>query len=110
MIYLPYAICIFVPLALTFAGHWFPWPIVIGRALRRLEAYTIGVLIILAPPTVAILAAHDLIGSVQALALVWVSCLSAGFATVAAWGIDALVAYIHSLKDQVDRADFSKRP
>ena len=28
------------------AAHWFPWPMVFGRKLRRLEAYTAGTLAI----------------------------------------------------------------
>lgn len=108
MLSLAYAICILIPISLVAAGHWFPWPTAIGRKLRRIETYCIGMLIILTPPTVVILTTHEYINSLHALALVWVSCLSAGAATVAAWGIDALISYIHSLRDQVDREHYDR--
>jgi hypothetical protein len=106
MLLMAFAICSVLPVACIFAGHWFPWPVAIGRKLRRLEAYAIGVLIILVPPSVAIVLADQTLSAYAGLGLVWASCLSAGAATLLAWGIDALFEHIHSLRDQVDRVEF----
>ena len=32
--------------SLILIGHWFPWRALLGRELRRLEAYTYGVVVI----------------------------------------------------------------
>jgi hypothetical protein len=96
------AIAILVPAALILAGHWFPWPSVLGRTLTRLEAYVFGVAVIYVMP----LALFAYTADKGELALLFVaSCISAGLATFAAWGVDLLVERYHKLQDAQDAAE-----
>ena len=87
------------------AAHWFPWPMVFGRKLRRLEAYTAGTLSIFVPATAATLAGISQIDAIDTLLFFWLSLAGAGGATLAAWGIDSAVSSYHSMKDRIDRAE-----
>lgn len=102
-------ICVSFSALAIFAAHWFPWPLVFGRKLRRLEAYVTGTAAIFAPPTVAILYAYKQLDSIDALWLFWLSGVGAGIATLAAWGIDNAVSNYHSMKDRIDRAELSRK-
>lgn len=102
-------ICFTFSALAIFALHWFPWHLIIGRKLRRLEAYATGTAAIFAPPTVAILYAYPQLDSIDALWLFWLSAIGAGLATLAAWGIDNAVSNYHSMKDRIDRAELSNR-
>jgi hypothetical protein len=90
-----------LPACLILAGHWFPWPLLLGRQLHRLEAYLYGVSCIMLPATALAL---YLPSAREVLAVFWIAAGAAGLATLTAWGVDRLIAYIHSLRDQVDEA------
>ncbi len=94
---------------LIFAAHWFPWPMVFGRKLRRLEAYAAGTLAIFVPATLAVFAGLDDLDAVDTLTLFWLALSGAGVATFAAWGIDSAVSSYHAMKDRIDRAELSNR-
>lgn len=96
------AISALVPAALILAGHWFPWPTVLGRKLNRLEAYAFGVAVIYATPLALVYYADN---KAQITSLFVVSCVAAGVATMAAWGIDILVERYHELQDAKDAAE-----
>ncbi len=96
------AITALIPAALILAGHWFPWPTMLGRKLNRLEAYAFGVAVIYATPLALYYYAAD---KTQITAMFIVSCVAAGLATLAAWGIDILVERYHQLQDAKDAAE-----
>ena len=93
---------------LIFAAHWFPWPMVFGRRLKRLEAYAAGTLAIFVPATLAVFAGLDDLDAIDVLTLFWLALSGAGGATLAAWGIDSAVSSYHALKDKVYSAQLSK--
>lgn len=82
-------------------GHWFPWRLAIGRDLSRLEAYAYGVAWIVAMPML-IMAAQ---GQALYAALVGLSVVGAGSATLAAYAIDHTIKAKHELLDERDRAN-----
>ena len=92
---------------LIFAAHWFPWPMVFGRRLKRLEAYAAGTLAIFVPATLAVFAGLDVLDAIDTLTLFWLALVGAGSATFAAWGIDSAVSSYHSMKDRIDRAELT---
>ena len=94
---------------LIFAAHWFPWPLVLGRKLRRLEAYAAGTMAIFIPATAAVFAGLTYLDALDTLLMFWLALAGAGGATLAAWGIDTAVASYHSMKDRIDRAELSNR-
>ena len=94
---------------LIFAAHWFPWPMVFGRRLKRLEAYAAGTLAIFVPATLAVLFGLSLLDAIDTLTLFWLALSGAGAATLAAWGIDSAVSSYHAMKDRIDRAELSNR-
>ena len=94
---------------LIFAAHWFPWPMVFGRRLKRLEAYAAGTLAIFVPATLAVFAGLDDLDAIDTLTLFWLALSGAGGATLAAWGIDSAVSSYHAMKDRIDRAELSSR-
>lgn len=94
---------------LIFAAHWFPWPMVFGRKLRRLEAYAAGTMAIFGTATLAVFAGLDKLDAVDALMLFWLALIGAGGATFAAWGIDSAVSSYHAMKDRIDRAELANR-
>ncbi len=96
------AISALVPAALILAGHWFPWPTMLGRTLNRLEAYAFGVAVIYATPLALF---HYAENKAQITTLFVVSCVAAGLATMAAWGIDVMVERYHQLQDAKDAAE-----
>ncbi len=91
-----------VPAAIILAGHWFPWPSVLGRQLSRLEAYAFGVATIYVVPLALFGYVTD---QTQMMAIFLISATSAGVATLAAWGIDQLVERYHRLQDEKDAAE-----
>ena len=92
---------------LIFAAHWFSWPMVFGRRLKRLEAYAAGTLAIFVPATLAVFAGLDGLDAIDTLTLFWLALVGAGGATFAAWGIDSAVSSYHSMKDRIDRAELT---
>lgn len=100
------ATTILVPAALILAGHWFPWPSVLGRRLARLEAYVFGVGVIFVMPLSLFAYAADK----TELALLFIaSCISAGAAASIAKGIDVMVERYHKLQDARDAAEHADR-
>ncbi len=80
-------LCAALPATVCIASHYFPWRYFFksGR-LPRLLAYSIGLLSILIPATVAMLYAA---GTVEAGAwLLWLAAGSAGMGTGACWWYD----------------------
>lgn len=94
---------------LILAAHWFPWPMVFGRKLKRLEAYALGTLAIFVPATAAVFAGLDDLDAIDTLTLFWLALTGAGAATFAAWGIDSAVSSYHAMKDRIDRAELGNR-
>ena len=94
---------------LIFAAHWFPWPLVFGRKLRRLEAYAAGTLAIFAPATMATVFGMKYLDAIDTLLMFWLALTGAGVATFAAWGIDSAVSSYHKMKDRIDRAELGNR-
>ena len=94
---------------LIMAAHWFPWPMIFGRKLKRLEAYAAGTLAIFVPATTAVFAGLSVLDSIDVLTLFWLALSGAGGATFAAWGIDSAVSSYHSMKDRIDRAELGNR-
>jgi len=90
-----------LPACLILAGHWFPWPSLLGRPLSRIEAYVFGVACIMLPATAL---AVNVTEAQTVVWLYWTAAIAAGVATISAWAIDRLIAYIHSLRDQLDEA------
>jgi hypothetical protein len=88
--------------ALIAAGHWFPWRLMLGRQLRRLEAYTYGVLAILLPVVVALWGA----GETGAALLLVAGAVGAGAATLLAYGVDKVIDMRHELLDAKDKAAY----
>ena len=80
-------LCATLPVAVCVAAHYFPWRFWFRRGrLPRPLAYTVGLLAILLPATVAMLFA---VRSVQdAVALLWLAAGSAGVGTLCAWWYD----------------------
>ena len=90
-----------LPACLILAGHWFPWPSLLGRQLSRIEAYVFGVSCIMLPATAL---AVNVTEAQTVVWLYWTAAIAAGIATIGAWAIDRLIAYIHGLRDQIDEA------
>lgn len=84
--------------SLILIGHWFPWRALLGRDLRRLEAYTYGVVVI----ALAAIIPLTLTGNYYAIAALVVAIASAGAATLAAYAIDGLIAARHDRLDVED--------
>lgn len=83
-------ICVVVPAAALLAAHWFPWRKAIKRDLHRLEAYTIGTSMIVGTAAAAMSSDGSPSGREHAKLLL-TATMSAGFATVLAWWIDAFI-------------------
>jgi len=64
--------------------HWFPWRLVFGRDLPRVEAYILGVLAFAVPLSWLLAAWQDL----QALIALWIVIVAAGAAVCMAYGLD----------------------
>lgn len=100
-------IALTLPALILLVLHYFPWgSLFAGRQLSRLEAYSLGVTTIISVPFCLQLYAStyvDLSGRVVAN-LFLLSALSAGLATMLAWGIDALIEKYHQIADERDRA------
>jgi len=95
------ALAVSVPVALMFAGHFFPWRRLLGAPLPRPLAYLYGVGVILGTATFIILAEQpDYMGALRYL---WIVAASAGAATLAAYGIDAALEAKHLRADIQDR-------
>jgi len=94
---------------LIFTAHWMPWPMILGRKLKPLEAYVAGTLAIFVPATTAVFAGLIVLDSIDVLTLFWLALSGAGGATFAAWGIDSAVSSYHAMKDRIDRAELSNR-
>jgi hypothetical protein len=88
--------------ALILAGHWFPWRLLLGRDLRRLEAYAYGVGVFLAVAGVALFA----LGQWTALIIVLTVWLAEGLATVGGYAIDNWAKQRHALQDAKERAEY----
>jgi len=87
-------------------GHWFPWrklPWKNGKDLTRLEAYGYGVLWIAGLPSIALLLRGDIFAACLLLAVT----LSAGLATIIAYGIDGWIDAKHEAADERDRANYA---
>lgn len=87
-------------------GHWFPWrklPWKNGKDLTRLEAYGYGVMWIAGLPVVVFLLRGDTFAAVLLLAVT----LSAGIATIVAYGIDGWIEAKHQAADERDRANYA---
>jgi hypothetical protein len=74
----------------------------LGRQLRRLEAYTYGVLAILLPVVVALWGA----GETGAALLLVAGAVGAGAATLLAYGVDKVIDMRHELLDAKDKAAY----
>jgi hypothetical protein len=82
-------------------SHWFPWRLVLGRALPRVWAYIVGVLGFLAPLTVLFWSW----GAWLYLAALWACVVSSGLAVVLAYAIDEIanrVRLAHELQELYD--------
>ena len=84
--------------SLILIGHWFPWRALLGRDLRRLEAYTYGVVVIALAAVIPL----ALTGNYYAIAALAVAVGCAGAATLAAYAIDGLIAARHDRLDAKD--------
>lgn len=88
-----YFIAITMPGLAMMAGHWFPWPRILGRDLARPEAYIYGTTWIVGLPTLLLVAAAfgNVHGHLLIFAGLYLAALaSAGIATLAAYIIDNL--------------------
>ena len=92
-----------LPAAIVTAAHYIPWRRWFHHRLPRLLAYTIGVLAILLPATVAGLFAAT---TVQVIGLFWLAAVSAGTFTGLAWWVDIRHEAEHKLRDEIDRANY----
>jgi hypothetical protein len=69
--------------------HWFPWQMLLGRRLHRLEAYVLGVLAMVLPLT----GLFCVWGEMWAAIGLWVVIGAGGLAVMAAYAVDgALLA------------------
>lgn len=91
-----------VAAAVIAAGHWFPWRLMLGRQLSRIEAYAFGTVAMLAPALAALLAT----GQTWAAVLVLAGAAGAGLTTLAAYGVDKVIAMRHELLDAKDKAAY----
>lgn len=89
--------------ALILAGHWFPWRLLLGRELHRLEAYAYGVGVFLLVAGLALAAT----GNYTGLAIVAVVWAAEGLATVGAYAIDHWAKQRHALQDAKERAEYA---
>ncbi len=88
--------------ALILAGHWFPWRLLLGRDLHRLEAYVYGVAVFLAVAGVALWA----LGQWVALVIILVVWAAEGLATLGGYAIDHWAKQRHALQDAKERAEY----
>ena len=88
--------------ALILAGHWFPWRLLLGRELHRLEAYAYGVGVFALVAGLALAATGNWAGLVI-VAVVWAA---EGLATVGAYAIDHWAKQRHALQDARERAEY----
>lgn len=80
-------LCASLPAAICVASHYFPWRFWFRRGrLPRPLAYTVGLLAVLLPVTVAAALAAATVADV--LALLWLAAGSAGVSTGACWWYD----------------------
>lgn len=89
--------------ALILAGHWFPWRLLIGRELHRLEAYAYGVGVFLLVAGAGLAS----VGYWSALVIVGAVWLAEGLATVGAYAIDHWAKQRHALQDAKERAEYA---
>lgn len=97
-------LCAAVPAVLCGLAHYFPWRFWFkeGR-VPRLLAYTIGLLCILIPATIAAyFAAQDV---AQVLGLLWLAAGSAGVGTFITWGWDWHNKTEQQIRREADRAE-----
>lgn len=84
--------------SLILIGHWFPWRAMLGRDLRRLEAYAYGVAVIALAAVIPL----AMRGDFYAIIVLSVAIVCAGTATLAAYAIDGLIAARHDRLDVED--------
>ena len=75
--------------------HWFPWRMLIGRALPRMIAYIIGVLALLIPISVVWL----LSGQREIVLQLWAVVVASGAMVALVYGIDWLLGRIAQARD-----------
>lgn len=87
-----------LPFLAIWAGHWFPWRKLLGRDLRRPEAYAYGVICVVGMPLIIMALNGDWFPAL----LITASTLGAGIATLLAYGVDAWAEMRHRAKDLED--------
>ncbi len=102
--YLAVLMCAIVAALSILAGHWFPWKLVMRRDLTRIEAYAYGTACIVVLPIVIMVA----MGMLDAAAMLVVSVISAGAATVGAKAFDAYVETHHKNMDLQRRLNYAE--
>lgn len=85
---LGFTLAFFVPGAILFALHFFPWRALLGADLPRLGAYAVGVIVI-AGAFAGCIWLIDL-SALRAILLLAATIAGAGSATAMAWAIDAI--------------------
>jgi len=76
------------------AAHYLPWRRLLGRQLRRTEAYTIGVVLMLAPFSVWL----GLQGLWRVLLALWIVIAACGAVVIGAYGLDHYLETVQRLQ------------
>jgi len=103
-LYLSVLLCAVVAVFAILAGHWFPWKLVIGRELTRIEAYAYGTACIVTLPVVIMLT----LSMVAAAMMLMASTLAAGAATVGARAFDRYTETRHKNMDLQRRLNYAE--
>lgn len=74
------------------AAHYLPWKLILGRQLRRTEAYVIGVVLMLVPFSVWL----GLQGLWDVLLALWVVIVVSGLTVIGAYALDSYLTIVQA--------------
>lgn len=103
-----YAIAGLAPGLLMIVGHWFPWSATPLGRLTENQSRVYGVLGIIGPVMGAVALGEALglaVTAWQVIGLFWVAAISAGTATVWAWGIDEKLKLQRDITEERRRSE-----
>ncbi len=95
------AITMLVTILLMVAGHYFPWRLLTGGELGRVQSYIYGMAAIAIPLSVNLLANGDW----PAAAALWLVIVAGGLAVIACYGTDKFLVALARAREAEEREE-----